>query len=701
MPSGAWQATTKVSLVARNAYQQAGLVLYGDDDNYAKMVLSATGTNDAASRRFQFIREERGVPNEVADSNTPQLGAAYPDTAYVRFISDGTKLTAAYSRDGAAWTSMPQTDKLLAGIPNPRIGLISLASTGNRPVVDASFDWFQLEHGAPGVDEFDSSPLDTCRWDAVVRPDPAAVRVTGGNLEIDTSRGDIFGGDNSAPKNFILQTPPAGDWTLDTKIDASAFGEAYQQGGLIAYTDDGNYVKLDHVTANQPGQPVTRRIELRSEVGDTVQNPQPEISADQGVWWLRLSKQGSTFRGYASSDGTTWTEVGTVSNTAVGTAKVGLYAFGVGQTVSKTAKFDFFHPTWGQVVDVTPPVTTAVTDPASPGPAGWFTGPVSVVLTATDDRELDRVEYAVDGGAWSRYTVPVTVAEGSHTVGYRSVDKAGNVEPARTIEVRRDGTAPSTKATFAPPGDGGWHQGSVPVTLTATDAGSGVESVEYALDGGAWTAYTEPVVITGDGTHTLLYRAKDRAGTVEADKAATVKIDSVKPTVLVSGVADGRIYGDSQDLRISWQAVDSTSGVRSIVGTLDGEVRRSGALQPLYELPLGVHRLSVTATDHAGNRTVQEVAFGVTTSSRDLANLVTRFQVTGWLSQADANALQAQLTKVRKAEANGNDAKTIAELRKFRTLAAGHAAEVSGVLVRDTDALIAVLSGPLPAVRPE
>ncbi|MFD9740037.1 ThuA domain-containing protein [Umezawaea sp. NPDC059074] len=701
MPSGPWQATTKVSLVARDAYQQAGLVLYGDDDNYAKMVLSAAGANDAANRRFQFIREEAGVPNEVGDSNVGPLGAAYPDTAYVRFTSDGTKLTAAYSRDGAAWTAMPQTDKLIAGIPNPRIGLMSLASTGNRPVVDAAFDWFQLEQGAPGVDEFDGGALDTCRWDTVVRPDPTATRVTGGNLEIDTSRGDIFGGDNSAPKNFFLQTPPAGDWTLETKVDASAFSEAYQQGGLIAYTDDGNYVKLDHVTNNQPGQAVNRRIELRSEVGDVVQNPQPEIGTTQGVSWLRLSKQGSTFRGYASTDGQTWTSVGTVDNTAVGSAKVGLYAFGVGQTASKTAKFDYFHPTWGRAVDVTAPVTTATTDPATPGASGWFTGPVSVVLTATDDQALARTEYAVDGGAWSPYTVPVAVAEGAHTLGYRSVDQAGNVEAARTLDVRVDTTAPSTRATFADPGDGGWHQGAVPVTLTATDAGSGVASVEYALDGGAWTAYTTPVDVTGDGTHTLLYRAKDRAGAVEPDKAATVKIDGTKPTVLVSGIADGRIYGDSQDLRISWQAVDSTSGVRSVLGTLDGEVFRSGASLPLHELALGLHRLTVAATDQAGNRTTQEVAFGVTTSSRDIANLITRFQVTGWLSQVDANALQAQLTKVRKAEANGNDVKTIAELRKFRALADGQIAEVRGVLARDTDALIAALSGPLPAMRQE
>jgi hypothetical protein len=200
--------------------------------------------------------------------------------------------------------------------------------------------------------------------------------------------------------------------------------------------------------------------------------------------------------------------------------------------------------------------------------------------------------------------------------------------------------------------------------------------------------------------HTLAYRSRDRAGNTEPEKAATVKIDGVRPTVLVSGIADGRIYGDSQDLRISWQAVDSTSGVRSVVGSMDGRVYQSGTLQALYELPLGTHRLSVTAIDNAGNQTAQEVTFGVDTSTRDVANLVTRYQAVGWLSQASANKLQTQLTKARKAEANGNDTKTIAELRKFRTLAVDPAivplAEVRTVLSRDVDALIAKLSGPLP-----
>ena len=132
-------------MVANQQYQQAGLVVYGDDDNYAKMVLQGrSATADHAARIFQFIREENGVPNEVTASNTANLGDAFPDTYYVRFMSDGTNLTAHYSADGTTFTAMPET-KALAGITNPRIGLISLANTGtSKPVIDAAFDWFQI-----------------------------------------------------------------------------------------------------------------------------------------------------------------------------------------------------------------------------------------------------------------------------------------------------------------------------------------------------------------------------------------------------------------------------------------------------------------------------------------------------------------------------------------------------------------------------
>ncbi|MEV0826766.1 ThuA domain-containing protein [Nonomuraea rubra] len=460
-PSGAWTATAKLTLDARDAYQQAGLIIYGDDDNYAKMVLQARSTSgpNHASRIFQFIREENGAPNEVSQSNTANLGDAYPDTVYVRFISDGTNITAHYSADGTTFTAMPQT-KALAGITNPKIGLLSLAGA-NHPVVDASFDWFHITPddtatGPDPDDEFDGTALDTCRWSAIVRPDATAARVSDGKLQLDTTTGDIYGTTNSGPRNLILQPAPSGDWTLETKVDASALNEQYQQGGLMVYTGDDDYVKLDFLTTNSAGSTVARSIELRSEVGGTVQNPQPQVNnLTTGVWWLRLKKEGNTYTGSYSSDGETWTALpAPVENSAVATgAKVGVYTIGTNQSASKTVTFDHFHLIKdGSNEDKTAPVTTATTDPGLP-PGGTFTGPVSVTLAAADEdggSGVDKTEYQLDGGDWTAYTEPVTVTgDGQHELKYRSADKAGNVEETKTLTLTISASAPQVKLTVS------------------------------------------------------------------------------------------------------------------------------------------------------------------------------------------------------------------------------------------------------------
>jgi glucose/arabinose dehydrogenase len=257
-----------------------------------------------------------------------------------------------------------------------------------------------------------------------------------------------------------------------------------------------------------------------------------------------------------------------------------------------------------------------------------------------------------------------------------------------------DHTPPLTVARFA---GGEWHQGQVPVELTATDGSTGVERIEFKLDSGPWTRYTGIITVSGDGEHTLLYRAVDNVGNVEADKAATIKIDGTRPTLLVSGVANGRIYGDSTDVVISWQASDATSGVGSVVGTLDGQPVESGRNVALYQLPLGFHALSVTATDRAGNRTEQMLTFATTTSMRDIGQLLDRFRATNRLSLSAHTALSSQLAKARKAEANGNDAKAVRELRTFVTLANDTTrvpdADIRRVLDRDARAVIDSLEG--------
>ena len=79
-------------------------------------------------------------------------------------------------------------------------------------------------------------------------------------------------------------------------------------------------------------------------------------------------------------------------------------------------------------LDSAAPVTTA---------SQSGTGPVRVTLTAADAVSgVAATEYRIDDGAWTAYAGPFDVTgAGTHTVGYRSTDDAGNAEADQSVEV--------------------------------------------------------------------------------------------------------------------------------------------------------------------------------------------------------------------------------------------------------------------------
>jgi len=225
--------------------------------------------------------------------------------------------------------------------------------------------------------------------------------------------------------------------------------------------------------------------------------------------------------------------------------------------------------------DTTPPtVTAAVTGPQNP--AGEYVGSASVALTATDGESgVDTVEYKLDSGAWTPYTAPVTVSTlGAHMVHYRATDVAGNVSAEgmssfTVVEDQGEDTTPPTvtaAVTGTQDGDGNYVD-TATVTVTATDAGSGVDTVEYKLDAGAWTAYTAPVAVTAAGAHTVLYRATDKAGNASTEGTVTFAVvkssgDIVPPTTSVglAGTQNGDwAYVGSVTVTVS--AADTARGV--------------------------------------------------------------------------------------------------------------------------------------------
>ncbi|WP_205859598.1 ThuA domain-containing protein [Phycicoccus flavus] len=170
LPGGAFEATTKMSLPATRQYQQAGLIVYGDDDNYMKLVLQGrSATPNRAANVVQFLTEVGGSPTET---NSAALGADFPDSIWLRLSStNGLDVTAQYSRDGSTWQTVNGT-RSLNGINEPRIGLWGTANQEAALPIAARFDYFTFTPDDTATDCGDGTE-DTTAPTVEVSTDPS------------------------------------------------------------------------------------------------------------------------------------------------------------------------------------------------------------------------------------------------------------------------------------------------------------------------------------------------------------------------------------------------------------------------------------------------------------------------------------------------------------------------------------------------
>jgi len=125
--------------------------------------------------------------------------------------------------------------------------------------------------------------------------------------------------------SLFLSDPPAGDFTMETKVKIDP-NEELQRAGLIVYSETemltlsrlycsasrvgcvGDGVYFAH---RRGGAPVGNSFATRTSAGEWI--------------WLRLSREGGTYTGYYSTDGDRWVYVGKYDYSASG-EQVGIFA---------------------------------------------------------------------------------------------------------------------------------------------------------------------------------------------------------------------------------------------------------------------------------------------------------------------------------------------------------------------------------------
>ena len=260
--------------------------------------------------------------------------------------------------------------------------------------------------------------------------------------------------------------------------------------------------------------------------------------------------------------------------------------------------------TW---VDTTAPSTTFA-PPAKVGPSNY-----NVTAGAADNSgAIADYAWTVDSvaqGATGSVLSLSGLSNGSHSIGVRSRDAAGNWSATVTKTVVVDKTV-SASLTALPSIT---SAAIVPLTFTKD---ADVVKTECAMDGGAYavcaSGWSGVSAATADGTHSYKVRATDDVGNVAETAAVSTTIDRTLPVLaFTDGPAEGQQVVTST-ASITFSLVEARPN--TVECKLDAGAWNActpGTPVQLAGLTDGTHVLSVQAVDTAGNTRTISRTFGV------------------------------------------------------------------------------------------
>lgn len=151
---------------------------------------------------------------------------------------------------------------------------------------------------------------------------------------------------------------------------------------------------------------------------------------------------------------------------------------------------------------------------------------------------LDRLEYRLEPNPeYTYYSEPIRFEKiGESTIVYRSVDRAGNIENARSYRVLITETAPETKVETSQPlttRDSTVYSPSPNlVSLRPSATGVSVEQTLYSINDGPFVKYTAPIPISSEQRiYKINYKSIDELGNEEPAKTVTYHMIGSTPMV--------------------------------------------------------------------------------------------------------------------------------------------------------------------------
>lgn len=188
-----------------------------------------------------------------------------------------------------------------------------------------------------------------------------------------------------------------------------------------------------------------------------------------------------------------------------------------------------------------------------------------------------------NGGKYYKYSTTIDLGETPEAgtmITFTAEDKVRNTNPSGPHLYKVDTTAPSAGTPSIVPSQVLNNSGSVVVTYSASDALSGVKSVEFSTDSNMKDAksvaektgtYAYPLAGLQDGERTVYVRVTDNAGNKsESVSSGSFIVDNTPPKVTVTSPASGSVV--NKTISLSGTVVDNnlTKNTTPVLHYFDG-----------------------------------------------------------------------------------------------------------------------------------
>ena len=455
-----------------SASAQAGLVFRSDATSVGAVSYGAFVT---PTMGIQVVyRIASGLRTVLAATAT---GAA---PAYLEITRYGNTYTTFTSPDGVAWSPIIGSSVTFGAGGAMAAGLV--VNSNQTTLAADTFDSVSLSTSAAPPPSLCPTGW-TCQDIGFPQPAAGSQYVVDPNWSVEAGGGDIWGVYDAFR---LLSQPLVADGTFSARVDAQTNSNAWAKAGVMirATNGPGSPYFAEFVT---PGNGLA--VQWRGTQGGS--SSQVSIAGTVPVW-LEVSRSGSTYTAYTSSDGVTWTAIpgASVSLTMPGTLLAGLAVTSHNGGQMGAATFD------------TPTLTNVTTTPPGACPTSWTCADIGNV-GVVGGQSLTSGSWVVQGGGGDVWDV----ADNFHFV-YQSLSTDGGVS-ARAVSqtntsvwakagvMLRATTDPGSPyyAAFVTPSNGvavQWRSVQAAATSQVLAAGSTVVYLKVARSGGSYSAYTSP-----------------------------------------------------------------------------------------------------------------------------------------------------------------------------------------------------------------